>query len=598
MKICPTCGSTFHRRVEYCFADGTPLRLEEAALAGAPDGDGAAAGVPPARVDGSLIDGAVPELEEPDPPAVAPPDLDAEEPAEIGPSEVPGEPEELAGPDSFTVEAPLVEAPMAPGEDVGLPTEGPPPVRGPVLPATADAPQPQPLPDTSAWPLPPVTDLTDAPEPGLAPEDLPPPSPIEGQDGPLIAPIEDEESTLAGLPPGPPSPPPLEEPAAAPSEELADEEDEQPTEVMVPEELEAARPRSRLASPPHSGSPAPGPASAEDGAPPPVAPIEEDPAPVPRIPPRDKPRPPAEPERSGGSIWIWAGVALLLLAGLAFSAVVLLPALTATVVAPRSQPQEPETLVQAPDEAAEEAALANEEPDQPEAVDPEGELALEGEGTDPTSDEAILAQAPPPAELPEEEPVAATTTAPRSSSSSARTTSTSAHTTTTPPDSPQAEPATAGEGVWGAPEVATSSRVTVQATPVGAKINIDGQDVGASPLTRELPLGLHTFRASSPGFKTMSKAIQIAGSQAVVPLELEREVVTGRVEIKGEGNLQYATVYINGSRDAQKLPASVSLAEGSYTFRIVGADGAELSRAVEVRFSDSASPSTTVTLRP
>jgi hypothetical protein len=103
-------------------------------------------------------------------------------------------------------------------------------------------------------------------------------------------------------------------------------------------------------------------------------------------------------------------------------------------------------------------------------------------------------------------------------------------------------------------------RVAVNVNIAGAKITLDGESVGNSPLATPLviDLGKHTLSAEAPGFEVGTKSIEIAGgTETSVALVLVPEVKTGQLVVAAEPS---STILIDGNVAAQerfdgKLPA-------------------------------------------
>ena len=69
--------------------------------------------------------------------------------------------------------------------------------------------------------------------------------------------------------------------------------------------------------------------------------------------------------------------------------------------------------------------------------------------------------------------------------------------------------------------MAQTGRITVRTTPAGARVTIDGKDVGKSPLTvPNLPRGTHTVRVMRDGYTTIERRVVITPSQPASTLTL------------------------------------------------------------------------------
>lgn len=100
----------------------------------------------------------------------------------------------------------------------------------------------------------------------------------------------------------------------------------------------------------------------------------------------------------------------------------------------------------------------------------------------------VVTQAPVPATSPSPAAAAPTTVAPASAAAALP----------QPAPSPSAAPATQG-----------ASRVKVQSDPPGAEIYLDGQMVGSTPSTLQIPSGTHLFRVHADGRADWSRQVNI-----------------------------------------------------------------------------------------
>jgi hypothetical protein len=67
-----------------------------------------------------------------------------------------------------------------------------------------------------------------------------------------------------------------------------------------------------------------------------------------------------------------------------------------------------------------------------------------------------------------------------------------------------------------------SSRLSVSSSPDGADIEIDGNFVGNTPSSLELPLGEHSIAIKKSGFKDWQRKIKLTGGEVKVTADLER----------------------------------------------------------------------------
>jgi formylglycine-generating enzyme required for sulfatase activity len=81
----------------------------------------------------------------------------------------------------------------------------------------------------------------------------------------------------------------------------------------------------------------------------------------------------------------------------------------------------------------------------------------------------------------------------------------------------------AGEGqTFTAKLLPSFSPVTIESKPAGARVAVNGQDVGATPLTTELDAGSHTVTLTAAGFRPWETTIQVQANtpQKIGPVEL------------------------------------------------------------------------------
>lgn len=108
--------------------------------------------------------------------------------------------------------------------------------------------------------------------------------------------------------------------------------------------------------------------------------------------------------------------------------------------------------------------------------------------------------------------------------------------------------------------------VTVESTPEGAAIRIDGQPTSfLTPRSVQLAPGSHTISLSRTGFDDASRTVQLTGGQnALISLVLAES--RGIVAITSEP--QGAEVTIDGNPTGRVTPVTVALLKGSHTFSL------------------------------
>jgi hypothetical protein len=108
----------------------------------------------------------------------------------------------------------------------------------------------------------------------------------------------------------------------------------------------------------------------------------------------------------------------------------------------------------------------------------------------------------------------------------------------------------------------------VRSTPDGAKVWLDGQELGETPLAREIPAdgAAHELKLEKPGFLAVTVPIRLEDGQAV---DVERPLALA--VRRGKLNLQvdpWAYVYFEGRRIAEAPVAGLSLPVGKQTLRL------------------------------
>ncbi len=152
-----------------------------------------------------------------------------------------------------------------------------------------------------------------------------------------------------------------------------------------------------------------------------------------------------------------------------------------------------------------------------------------------------------------------------------------------PPPSSDPEVVHAGELLG-----AHTGSLTVVTVPPGARVVVDGVEVGTAPVTvRELP-GLAEVQLSLDGYRSVQRSLSIeAGQRAELgPVELERlPALFGVVEIFGVG-LEGGGVSVDGGARVP-LPAQVELPAGVHEFQVFAPDGETYTVTRSIAFDGS-----------
>jgi hypothetical protein len=131
--------------------------------------------------------------------------------------------------------------------------------------------------------------------------------------------------------------------------------------------------------------------------------------------------------------------------------------------------------------------------------------------------------------------------------------------------------------------VARTGRITVRTTPPGARVTIDGRDVGKAPLTiPNLGRGAHTVRVMRDGYAPVERRVTITPNEptSTLTLSLARsnapppprpaapESATPRTaEVFFESRPTGATVFLDGKRVGTTPMALPSVRVGSHAVR-------------------------------
>jgi hypothetical protein len=133
--------------------------------------------------------------------------------------------------------------------------------------------------------------------------------------------------------------------------------------------------------------------------------------------------------------------------------------------------------------------------------------------------------------------------------------------------------------------VARTGRITVRTTPAGARVTIDGKDVGKSPLTiPNLARGTHTVRVIRDGYSTVERRVVITPSQPASTLTLNLARATApsaarppapsesesplTASLMIESRPSGATVFVDGKRVGTTPLAIPGLSVGAHAVRM------------------------------
>ena len=151
------------------------------------------------------------------------------------------------------------------------------------------------------------------------------------------------------------------------------------------------------------------------------------------------------------------------------------------------------------------------------------------------------------------------------------------------PARPTPAPAPAASKPVDTDAVARTGRITVRTTPAGARVTIDGRDVGKAPLTiPNLTRGMHTVRIMRDGYTTVERRVEISTSQpsSTITLNLSRTAAPATrpaaeqpaarqtASVLVESRPSGATVFIDGKPIGTTPMAIPSVSVGSHAVRM------------------------------
>lgn len=187
-----------------------------------------------------------------------------------------------------------------------------------------------------------------------------------------------------------------------------------------------------------------------------------------------------------------------------------------------------------------------------------------------TSSPGTSAAASPP--VPSESDVSPSTVAPRPAPTSGRDGE-----AVRPPDS-RAARSSATRAETGARAAGGSGRLLVRTEPAGARVSLNGRDVGTTPTTvRAVPFGTHTLRVARDGYASAERRISLTASQpsqsVTVELEAGKRGVTNPESLLAgtltiESRPSAAAVFLDDRRIGTTPLTVSSIAAGPHAIRL------------------------------
>ena len=135
--------------------------------------------------------------------------------------------------------------------------------------------------------------------------------------------------------------------------------------------------------------------------------------------------------------------------------------------------------------------------------------------------------------------------------------------------------------------------LAITVTPSSAMILVDGKQVGTGTANVTTKLGGHTVVARADGYSTVERKVTLDGARTPVSLKLEQASSSGVVKLFGTPGSQ---VFL-GDKKIETLPATITLPEGSYTFRVVTPSNVSYTVSKTIRF-DSPDKAVNISLMP
>jgi hypothetical protein len=152
--------------------------------------------------------------------------------------------------------------------------------------------------------------------------------------------------------------------------------------------------------------------------------------------------------------------------------------------------------------------------------------------------------------------------------------------------SPSPTPAAAADpsNPWGAP-AAQSGQLLVSSQPGGARVTVAGKSRGSTPATVDLPFGDHEIRIEAKGFATQTRVVKVAGTK---PISLD--IVLEPLERVAQGTMNVVTatpalLFVDGVSRG-KTPLSISISAGRHRFRLEADGRPPYEEQVDVQIAD------------
>jgi hypothetical protein len=132
----------------------------------------------------------------------------------------------------------------------------------------------------------------------------------------------------------------------------------------------------------------------------------------------------------------------------------------------------------------------------------------------------------------------------------------------------------------------------------GASVQVDGKEVGTTPLAAPLELGTgaHELKVSKAGFVTATRRIELASGETALTIELAREVATGKLIVTTTSE-EPLRLFLN-DKDVGPLPYEAALPPGVYKVRGVGQKARTPTQTVSIEVGQSMTASLVASALP
>lgn len=126
----------------------------------------------------------------------------------------------------------------------------------------------------------------------------------------------------------------------------------------------------------------------------------------------------------------------------------------------------------------------------------------------------------------------------------------------------------------------SSAMLTIQTTPAGATVVVDGAEVGRAPLQLQLTAGHHRVEIWHPGYRSVVRELDLVDA-TMLQVVLDKAQKTVEPGILRIDTKPWATVYVDG-KSVGVTPVKATLAPGRHVVKLVTDTGASQTRTVTI----------------